>query len=97
MAFTVIIRVIPKSGRSFCMLDKANRLRCYLKSPPEQGKANKELLSRIAKALGVSQHMVAILMGATTRIKTIRVTSNHTYAALLERLGIENQQQVFDA
>src|ERR1700679_3883817 len=94
MAFTMVIRVIPKSGRSFCTLDKANRLRCYLKNPPEQGKANKELIACVAKALGIPQHMVEMVMGATTHTKTIRVTSDHTYAALLDGLGIGNQQHL---
>jgi uncharacterized protein len=96
MAFTCNIRVTPNSGRCVGMLDKSKRLRFFLKSPAQEGKANRELIKTIAKALGIPQDMVEILVGATARTKTIRVNSNHSYAQLLNALGIENQKTLFD-
>ncbi|HEV2917169.1 MAG TPA: DUF167 domain-containing protein [Candidatus Babeliales bacterium] len=95
MAFTCIIKVTPSSGRSYCILDKSNRLHCYVKNPPEYGKANQEIMTLIAKALHIPTSMVSIIMGASIRIKTIKIASNHTYEQLLHALGIERQASIF--
>ena len=91
MALTVMIRVVPSSGRSLCVLDKNERLRCFLKNPPEKGKANKELCKIIAKACKKPQDCVQIIMGQTSRSKTIKIESDLTYEQLLFALGIEKQ------
>lgn len=89
--FTCIIKVVPSSGRSQTMLDKTNQLKWYLKSPPEDGKANQELIKAIAQALKIPQKMVTIVTGATGRTKLIRVATDHTYDQLLNAMGIEKQ------
>jgi uncharacterized protein (TIGR00251 family) len=44
-----------------------------LKSPPVDGKANKELVSLIARHLGCAKSAVSIRSGASGRIKLVRI------------------------
>lgn len=92
--FTCIIKVVPSSGRLGAVLDKNSQLKCYLKSPPEDGKANQELIKYIAQALKIPQKMVTIVTGATSRTKLIRVATDHTYEQLLDALDIEKQMSI---
>lgn len=95
MAFTCVIKVVPAAGRVAAILDKNKTLKIYLKSPPEGGKANKELITMIAKALKIPQSMVTIVSGATARTKLIRVATAHTYEELLAALHISQQLSMF--
>jgi uncharacterized protein (TIGR00251 family) len=73
MTLKLIIKVIPSSGRSSCQIDKNGTLKCSLKSPPEKGKANEELIGLIAQKLDLSRASVGILLGKTARIKTVLI------------------------
>ena len=75
MALRIIIKVSPSSGKSMCQIDKNGTLKCFLKSPPEQGKANDELISLIAKKLDLSRGDVSIVLGKTARNKTILINT----------------------
>jgi uncharacterized protein len=88
---TIIIKIIPSSGRQAITLKKNNLLTCYLKSPPEDGKANKELIQFLAKALKIPQSAVTIVSGAMRRTKLIRIAIDHTYEQLLAALEIPEQ------
>ncbi len=50
-------------------------LRVKIKSPPVDGKANKELSLFLASVLGVSKSSVRLVKGAHSRIKTFEVPS----------------------
>ncbi len=73
MALQIIIKVIPSSGRSTCQIDKNGTLKCSLKSPPEKGKANDELVRLVAEKLDLTRNDVSILLGKTARTKTILI------------------------
>lgn len=96
MAFIFDVKVVPSSGKNKWILDKAGRLKCYLKNPPEQGKANNELIKLVAKALKITQSEVAIVAGAVSRIKKIRVELDITLDQLLSAVGIERQISIFN-
>ncbi len=89
--FTCMIKVSPSSGRNAVAFDKNGQLKWHLKSPPEDGKANQELIKSVAQALKIPQNMVTIVTGATNRTKLIRVSTEHTYEQLLDALGIAKQ------
>ncbi len=89
--FTCIVKVVPSAGRIAAILDKNNQLKCYLKSPPEDGKANAELIKYFAHALKIPQKSITIVTGATNRTKLIRVATDHTYEQLLDALDIAKQ------
>ncbi len=95
MAFIFDVKVIPNAGRSGWVMDKTGQLKCYLKSPPERGRANKELIKSVAQALGIARDMVLIIAGKMGRKKKIKVDVEMDYNMLLEALGIEWQMDMF--
>lgn len=76
------IKVVPSSGRLCCKRDKGGRMVCYLKSAPEAGKANAELIKFVAKRLGLAQAEVEIVGGLSTRHKRLKITKDYTTEAL---------------
>jgi len=95
MSFIIDIKVVPSSGRITWKIDKLGQLKCYLKSPPERGKANKELIKLLAKALGIKQYDITIITGRTGRKKRIRIEKEITLSTLLTALGIDWQLDLF--
>lgn len=89
------VKVVPSSGKSGCILDKAGRLKCYLKSPPERNEANAELIKLFAKALKLTQNEVQIIAGATSRTKKLKIKTSITEDELLAHLGIQRQLSAF--
>lgn len=58
-------------------------LRVKIAAPPVEGKANKEIVTFMAKSLGIPKSAVELLHGSTGRIKLIQVPD----AADLTRLS----------
>lgn len=67
------VKVIPKSGRTELKFE-GELLKVWLKSAPEDGKANEELVRILAKKLDISRAHVEILHGKSTRNKTVDIT-----------------------
>jgi uncharacterized protein (TIGR00251 family) len=95
MALFFEVKVTPSSGRIEWKLDKSDILKCYLKSPAEQGKANAELVKSLAKIVGVTQDIVTIVSGGQSRKKLIKIDVDMTYDKLLGLLGIDRQIALF--
>ena len=96
MALHIKIKVIPGSGRNGWKMDPSGQLKCYLKSQPEKGAANKELRKMLAKMVGVTQDKVEIFSGLTQRIKKITIYTDISFNQLLSLLGIDYQQSLFE-
>ena len=64
------ITVIPKSSQSKIVL-KDDTLKAYLHSPPENNKANKELILLVSKKLKISKTSIKITKGEKSRKKTL--------------------------
>jgi len=96
MPLVITVKVTPSAGRCKCVLDKADRLKCYLKNPPERGKANAELCGMLAKATRVGRDGVIIISGQTARTKTVKINAELTFDQLLAALGIERQISLFE-
>ena len=74
MSVNIEVKVIPNSGEQLLILDqKTGLFKCMLKSNPEQGKANDELVKILSKAFCVPQQLVHILQGKTSRKKIIKL------------------------
>lgn len=73
MALIVDIKVVPSSGRRKFFVDKSGILKCYLKSAPEGGKANQELVKFLARNLKLTQNDIKIILGATARRKRVKI------------------------
>lgn len=96
MSLIIEIKVVPSAGRQRCILE-SDRLKCYLLSPPEKNKANKELIKILAQALKISQDTITIISGATSRIKRIQIDKQLTFKDLVSALGIDQQIEMFKA
>lgn len=96
MSVVFDIKVIPQSGKQLFKLDKNGSIVCYIKSSPERGQANAEIVKLIAQLCSVSQIDVAIIMGATSRKKRIKINTEHTYNQILSALGIIKQMNMFE-
>ncbi|MBQ3240820.1 MAG: DUF167 domain-containing protein [Akkermansia sp.] len=57
-------------------------LRVKIAAPPVEGKANKEIVSFMAKTLGISKSAVELLHGSAGRIKLIQVPDDADISAL---------------
>lgn len=91
MGLLLEIKVIPSSGRSMFQLDVSGKLKAYLTSAPEGGKANKELIKLLAKGLSCSQSVLSIVMGATSRTKKIMIDLPLTRDDVITKLGFAVQ------
>ncbi len=94
MSLTLTITVMPSSGRHAWTIDKSGRLKCFLKQPAENNKANLELIKSVATVLGISHTQVQILLGATSRKKVLLCEINLTLNDFLSRLGLGVQQSL---
>ena len=91
MAVRLDIKVTPQSGKQAFLLDKSGLIKCLLKSPPEGGKANAELIKFLSKKLSVPQENNIILQGVTTRKKTVKIETSLDRASVFCKLGLETQ------
>jgi len=83
MPFTCTIKVIPGSKKQKAVLDKTGRLKLYLKSQAQEGKANKELISYISAMVKIPQRDIVIFAGEHARTKIIKITTDITFEKLL--------------
>ena len=85
----VLVRASPKSApaRVLGLAERADGradLKVALKSPPEGGRANAELIGFLAAEWGVPKRTLTLMAGATDRRKTVLVSGDP--AALAGRL-----------
>ena len=70
---SIRVRVKPRSSRRAILECKEGVWQIALTSPPEDGKANKELLKLLGKALGVPPSSLIIVSGDKSREKKIEI------------------------
>lgn len=68
------LKIQPNASRSGIAGQHGQRLKIRLQSPPQDGKANQELLRFLSKALSISKSRIELIRGQTSRDKTIRIT-----------------------
>ncbi len=93
MTLIITVKVFPSSGRNAWALDATGNLKCYLKSAPEKGKANKELITFLADSLGVAKSNIDILAGETSRIKKVKIDQKFSLHEVLRLLGLQRVDQ----
>ena len=73
----VVIRVRAKPGSSRCGIARVDRdtVVITLKSRPEQGRANQELIEFLSELAGVSRSSVSIAHGAASRVKVVHIST----------------------
>ena len=91
------IKVVPNAGKVQWKLNKVGQLVCYLKSAPERGLANHELITLLSRACKITKNSICIVRGQTSRNKRIEIQGSITYADVLRAVGIEPQLSLFKA
>ena len=66
------IRVIPKASRNL-VKEEDGRLKVYLTSPAQDGKANAQLIELLSKQLKVKKYQVRIIRGEKSRDKQVEI------------------------
>ena len=80
------IKVVPSAGKQRCCLDNTKHLKCYLKSAPERGKANAELISLFSKKLKIPKTSIKIVLGATSRKKRLQIDTELSFESVCENI-----------
>jgi uncharacterized protein (TIGR00251 family) len=87
------VRLTPKGGRDAIegietFADGHAALKARVRAAPSEGEANTALIRVLAKAIGVPPRNVALISGATARLKRLMISGDGpTLAAALERLS----------
>jgi uncharacterized protein len=93
MSIIIEVSVVPNSVKSGACLDASNKLKIYLRSVPEGGKANHELIKFFAQALGTTQQAISVVSGVTARRKRVKIELPLTYDDIINRLGLSAATQ----
>jgi uncharacterized protein (TIGR00251 family) len=65
------IKVTPGASKNAILDVRESRLRIKIAAAPEDGKANTELVSFLAKTLAIAKKDVSIIIGEKSRLKTV--------------------------
>ncbi|MBN1521824.1 MAG: YggU family protein [Candidatus Aureabacteria bacterium] len=79
---SLFIKVTPSSPKNQISGIGEDSLQIRIKSPPEKGKANRELVSFLAKLLDVPKNSITITRGETSRRKKVFICGVTTERAL---------------
>jgi uncharacterized protein len=77
-------RIQPRASRDE-FVPEADRLRIRITAPPVDGTANEHLKRFLARSFGVAMSQVALLRGAASREKTLRISGAARVPADLAR------------
>ena len=66
------VRVFPNS-RDVKIIKNGDKIKVYLKSKPEKGKANKELIDILSKHFNVEKNRIRIIKGERSRNKVVEI------------------------
>ena len=88
----LVVRLTPKGGRDAIdgietLADGRAILKVRVRAAPSEGEANEALCRLIAKRIGVPPRDVALVAGATARIKRLTISGDGpTLMAALEKI-----------
>jgi uncharacterized protein YggU (UPF0235/DUF167 family) len=86
------VRLTPKGGRDSIdgieqLADGRSVLKARVRAVPSEGEANDAVCRLLSKAVGVAPRDVALIAGATTRIKRLAIAGDPpTLIAALEKI-----------
>jgi uncharacterized protein (TIGR00251 family) len=67
------VKAVPGASKSELVEAKDGRLRVRIAAAPEDGKANEELCSFLAKQLEIPKKDIVVASGEKSRLKTLRL------------------------
>lgn len=71
----MLVRVVPGAKIEKAAIENAV-LKIWIRTAPEDGKANKAVIALLAKMVSVPRGNVEIIKGLTSRDKRVRITLN---------------------
>jgi uncharacterized protein len=86
---TLELKVFPKSPHSRIGPVEGGRLQVRIHAAPEDGEANAAVVALLARAFEVPRGAVAILVGQTSRLKTVRITGSSVEPVAFERGSVD--------
>ena len=90
---TVTVRLTPRGGRDALdgverRADGQSALKARVRAAASEGEANAALIALLARAVGVPPRDVALVAGASSRIKRLTIAGHGpTLAATLEKIA----------
>jgi uncharacterized protein (TIGR00251 family) len=84
----VPVRTIPRARRDELAGTRDGRVLVRVTAPPVDGKANAAVCALVAGAVGVPRGRVAVVRGATSRDKLVRIEGDVDEAAVRAALGL---------
>ncbi len=95
MDLVIEVKVVPNSKKQSFSLGQQGSIKCTLKSQPEKGKANEELIKLLSKTLRIPQQDIKILSGHTSKKKIIKINVDDlTLPQLYALCNIETQTTI---
>lgn len=73
-SFVITVRAKPRSPVSSLEPDDSGTWIARLRSSPVEGKANAELIGLVAKHFGCPKSSIAVVSGASARLKLVRIS-----------------------
>ncbi len=73
MKASIKITVSPKATKTIVAGTYTDSIKISVAAPPKEGKANAELISYIAKTLGIPKASVTIKKGASSKRKVVEI------------------------
>ncbi len=86
---TLEIKVFPKSPHSRIGPVEGGRLQVRIHAAPEDGAANAAVVALLARAFEVPQRAVTILLGQTSRMKSVRITGSLVDPSVYEKGSVD--------
>ena len=86
---TLAVRLHPGARKNSVTGVHADALKIALTAPPVDGKANEALIEFLAASLHLPRARIAIVAGATSRTKTIRITGRSAAEVATALLPVE--------
>ena len=83
---TFTVRIVPRASRSEIAGEYNGALRIRIAAPPVEGAANRELIRLLARMFNLPQNAVAIISGAGSKSKIVRIAGADS--AKLEQLTL---------
>jgi uncharacterized protein (TIGR00251 family) len=89
MSLIIELKVMPSAGKQKWALEDSGLIKCYIKSQPEKGKANKEVIEFLSDSLKIPKYLITLVSGLTTPRKKIKIESQLALDELLIKLGLK--------
>jgi uncharacterized protein YggU (UPF0235/DUF167 family) len=88
MSLTITIRVTPNASKYRWQLSADNVLKCYVTSRATDGKANAELIKKLAELLALPSRLIRIDSGHTTRVKRMVIDAEVSLEQFFKAVGL---------